>query len=118
MGRFSAISDLGLSDKILVKSMATASCIVYRSDGGKFVVCDPAVKDCSCVIVMPGTLSGPALAKALRELNSHLPVIYMSGYASEAALHGDGILEKDIRLMKPVSRAELLRAVEQSLSSR
>ena len=69
-------------------------------------------------LVMPGKLSGPELAKTLRELNSSLPVIYMSGYASVAVLNGDCLHEKDIRLMKPVSRAELLRAVEQSLSGK
>jgi len=67
-------------------------------------------------IVMPGTLQGPSLAKALRTLDPNLPVIFMSGYASEATVHGNGLRPEDIRLMKPVSTAELLKSVEKALS--
>jgi len=66
-------------------------------------------------IVMPGTLQGPALAKALREIEPDLPVVFMSGYASEENLTGDGLREDDIRLMKPVSRALLLDSVREAL---
>jgi len=62
-------------------------------------------------IVMPGKLQGTHLAKALRKLNSDLPVVFMSGYASEATVHGNGLRPEDIRLMKPVQRADLLAAL-------
>lgn len=62
-------------------------------------------------IVMPGTLQGTGLAKALRERWPNLPVLFMSGYASEATVHGNGLRPEDIRLMKPIQRAELLSAV-------
>lgn len=62
-------------------------------------------------IVMPGTLQGTDLAKALRERWPHLPVLFMSGYASEATVHGNGLRPEDIRLMKPVQRSQLLAAV-------
>lgn len=61
-------------------------------------------------IVMPGGKSGPELAKACRELDPDLPVVFMSGYASEAVMHGE-LLPGDIKLMKPVAKAELLRAL-------
>ncbi|RAK14068.1 PAS domain S-box-containing protein [Salipiger aestuarii] len=66
-------------------------------------------------IVMPGTLQGTGLARALRALNPDLPMIFMSGYASEATVHGNGLRPEDIRLMKPVPKGDLLRAVAQVL---
>ncbi|MFY0617628.1 response regulator [Shimia sp.] len=67
-------------------------------------------------IVMPGKLQGTGLAKALRERWPDLPVLFMSGYASEATVHGNGLRAEDIRLMKPVQRAELLAAVAKVIS--
>lgn len=66
-------------------------------------------------IVMPGALQGTSLAKALRELRPSLPVVFMSGYASEATVHENGFQSQDIRLMKPVRRENLLRAVKKAL---
>lgn len=66
-------------------------------------------------IVMPGHLQGPTLARALRKQDPILPVVFMSGYAREASMHGNGLRQEDIRLMKPVSRTMLLEAVEKSL---
>ena len=66
-------------------------------------------------IMMPGNLKGVALSQAIREKAPDLPVVFLSGYASEAAVHGNGLRPEDIRLMKPVMRAELLAAIKQSL---
>jgi two-component SAPR family response regulator len=44
--------------------------------------------------------------------------IFISGYASEAAVDGNGLQPGDIRLMKPVSRKELLSAVHKRLACR
>lgn len=62
-------------------------------------------------IVMPGTLQGPALAEAIRDIEPDIPCVFLSGYASEAATHGNGLNPSDIRLMKPVSRETLLKAI-------
>ena len=62
-------------------------------------------------IVMPGTLQGTGLARALRAMDPELPMIFMSGYASEATVHGNGLRPEDIRLMKPVPKDQLIRAV-------
>ena len=67
-------------------------------------------------VVMPGALLGPALAKAARQLDPELPCIFLSGYASEATVHGNGLRPSDIRLMKPVSRSDLLLAVSKAIS--
>jgi signal transduction histidine kinase/ActR/RegA family two-component response regulator len=67
-------------------------------------------------IVMPGVLQGITLAKELRELRPNLPVIFMSGYSSEASVEGNGLLASDICLMKPVLRETLLRSIDKVLS--
>jgi CheY-like chemotaxis protein len=68
-------------------------------------------------IVMPGELQGTTLARATRDLRPDLPVIFMSGYAREATVHGNGLRPEDIRLMKPVRREELLSAISKALLS-
>ena len=68
-------------------------------------------------IVMPGVLQGPTLADKIRLTNPDMRFIFLSGYASEASVYVSGIRPDDIRLMKPVSRIDLLSAVERSLSS-
>ena len=67
-------------------------------------------------IVMPGKLQGPGLAKAIRELAPDVPFIFISGYADEAVVHGNECKPEDIRLMKPVRRVDLLRAVAKALA--
>ncbi|MDV7144353.1 response regulator [Tropicimonas sp. TH_r6] len=62
-------------------------------------------------IVMPGTLQGTDLVKALREIRTELPVIFMSGYTDQATAHGMSLCGEDIHLMKPVHRSKLLEAV-------
>lgn len=76
---------------------------------------DPSFDVVLTDIVMPGRLQGPAFAKECRLLNPKTPFVFLSGYASEATVHGNGLLPEDIRLMKPVSRADLLAAVEKCL---
>ena len=66
-------------------------------------------------IVMPGTHQGPALAKEIRMIDPDLPCIFLSGYASEATVHGNGLKPSDIRLMKPANRNDLLVAVSKAL---
>jgi PAS domain S-box-containing protein len=67
-------------------------------------------------VVMPGDMTGPRLAKACRALVPDLPVIFMSGYASEALLNNSGLRSDEIRVMKPVPKSELLGALAQALS--
>jgi CheY-like chemotaxis protein len=68
-------------------------------------------------IVMPGELQGPSLAAAIREIRPDMRFIFLSGYASEATVHGNGLRAEDIRLMKPISRGALLTAIEKSLTT-
>ena len=68
-------------------------------------------------IVMPGKLQGPALAREIRSLEPEMAVVFLSGYANEAAVHGNGLRPEDIRLMKPVTKNEFLDAVQKALST-
>lgn len=68
-------------------------------------------------VVMPGRLQGPGLAKAIREIQPNIPCIFLSGYAAEATVHGNGLKPSDIRLMKPVRRSEFLDAVATALNT-
>jgi CheY-like chemotaxis protein len=67
-------------------------------------------------IVMPGELQGTTLATALRKLRPDLPIVFMSGHASEATVHGNEIRPQDVRLMKPIRREDLLHTVNKALS--
>ncbi|MGH1414360.1 MAG: PAS domain-containing protein [Pelagimonas sp.] len=68
-------------------------------------------------IVMPGQLQGPGLAQELRKIRSDLPIVFLSGYANEAKVHGNGLRREDIRLVKPVRRSDLLVAINRALLS-
>jgi len=67
-------------------------------------------------IVMPGSLQGPELAERARKLLPDLHVLFISGYPTEAAIHGNGIRPRDRHLIKPVSEKELIRNVLELLS--
>ncbi|TLP67152.1 response regulator [Parasedimentitalea maritima] len=69
-------------------------------------------------IVMPGSLQGTTLAQLLRKQAKDLPVVFLSGYASEATVRRNEVRSEDIRLTKPVRRIELLEALEKTLASR
>ena len=68
-------------------------------------------------IVMPGSLQGTDLARTLRATVPGMPVVFLSGYANDATTMGPGSRAEDIRLTKPVSRADLLKAVRTSLAT-
>lgn len=78
--------------------------------------------------VMPGTLQGQSLIKALRSVQPDLPCIILSGYAAGQAsprvttrapeTPASQIKMPDIHLAKPISRADLLRAVSGALKLR
>lgn len=67
-------------------------------------------------VVMPGQLTGPQLAEKIRAGNPDMPVIFLSGYAQEATLHGNGLPPEDIRLTKPLRMTEFLSHVELALA--
>jgi signal transduction histidine kinase/ActR/RegA family two-component response regulator len=66
-------------------------------------------------IVMPGRLQGPAFAQSCRKLRPQMPFIFLSGYAPDSTVHEGALPGGDPRLMKPISRNNLLAAVSTSL---
>ena len=66
-------------------------------------------------IVMPGKLQGTHLARKMREVRPDLQVVFMSGYATEATVHGNGVRPDDGRLMKPVSKSDLIVALNKAV---
>lgn len=63
-------------------------------------------------IVMP-QMSGPALARRLKDELGDLPVVFVSGYADQ---HADAGLDDDARFLpKPFTPADLLEVVQKSL---
>ena len=66
-------------------------------------------------VVMPGTLNGPRLAEAARELRPQLKVVFSSGYA-EGMFGSDGCAPDTIYLRKPYRKQDLVVAVRDALS--
>ena len=69
-------------------------------------------------MVMPGGLSGTALAARLRGANPELGVVYMSGYSPEAVAWRDGEPLDGRLLEKPFTRVALLECVRDALVER
>jgi PAS domain S-box-containing protein len=69
-------------------------------------------------VVMPGPLSGKALADAVSERWPAMPVVFMSGYTEDAITH-QGRLAAGVRLLaKPFRRHELAQMIRQTLDER
>ena len=68
--------------------------------------------------VMMPVMSGPATAQALRSLRPHFRILFISGYPDEPAkAGGGGGLRGAAVLLKPFSRAVLLRRVRELLDA-
>jgi PAS domain S-box-containing protein len=66
-------------------------------------------------VVLPGGRNGPALARELAIRQPALPVLYMSGYSTDA-LSGDGRLDSNHTLLeKPFTRQQLAMAVRTAI---
>lgn len=66
-------------------------------------------------VVMPGHLQGVDLAREIRKIRPGFPVVFLSGYNALPMDEGSGLLPEDVRLTKPVSRKELVAAMEKTL---
>ena len=78
----------------------------------KIFIDDPVFDLVITDIVMPGDFQGTTLAREIRRRHPKVPFVFLSGYANEATVHGNGLRSTDIRLMKPVSRKDLLKSIE------
>jgi signal transduction histidine kinase/CheY-like chemotaxis protein len=66
-------------------------------------------------IVMPGRIQGIALAESARQIDAGIDIILISGYPQEAATLGDASVQRETILTKPVSAADLMRAITEKL---
>ena len=64
-------------------------------------------------LVMPG-MSGSEVARAIREVLPHLPVLYVSGYVDEGWGGAEALLDGESFLPKPFTSEELLRKVHET----
>ncbi|WP_052700918.1 PAS domain S-box protein [Loktanella sp. S4079] len=105
--------------KIIAKTLEKQGCLVTSAMNGDEALSifqtNPHFDLLLTDIVMPGSLMGTHLAQSIRNIRDDLPVIFMSGYANEALVRGNGVHPDDIRLSKPISRADLLKAVDEAL---
>ena len=67
-------------------------------------------------VVMPGTLSSPELARLARERQPHMAVLFTSGYAQDAIVHG-GRLDPGLDLLgKPYTQDALASKIRHVLA--
>lgn len=106
---------------ILVKTLEKAGYRVTSAKTGDEALAlfkaDPRFDLLLTDIMMPGTLKGRALSRAVRETVPDLPVVFMSGYENEATDQNNEPYSDDIRLTKPVSRVDMLTAIMTSLTA-
>lgn len=107
--------------RVLRRQLRKLNFRVTEVDGGQkgldALLSDPTIQLLLTDIVMPGQLQGPELAKRARDLRPDLPVVFMSGYPQEAAIHGNGVNPSDISLMKPLKSDDLVRALRKLLDA-
>ena len=91
---------------VSVANAVSAQAVITRADNIDLLLSD---------IVLPGGLSGTDLAKWVRELDSQIKIVLMSGYPAETAT-GDRLLpRKDILLNKPFRRHQLAETLHSAL---
>lgn len=88
--------------------------VIEAADGVEAWELLQAVPDIAIVVsdtIMPGGISGRDLAARARELRPHLPILLITGYASDNALAGTAELDVPV-LRKPFDREALAAAIE------
>jgi len=68
-------------------------------------------------VVMPGGMSGRALAEAVGRHKPGLKVLYTSGYTDSAVVHHGRLDEGVLLLTKPYRKPQLAEMVRQALGS-
>jgi CheY-like chemotaxis protein len=67
-------------------------------------------------VVLPGGMSGPALAHTLQQEGNSTRFLFMSGYTGDAATAPDSKVAKPTILQKPFSQADLAAAIRKTLT--
>jgi CheY-like chemotaxis protein len=66
-------------------------------------------------VIMPGGMSGRALAEAVGRQRPNLKVLYTSGYTDSAVVHHGRLDEGVLLLTKPYRKPQLAEMVRQAL---
>ena len=67
-------------------------------------------------VVLPGELSGPALAELVRSDNIDIPFVFMSGYPANAARATSLLQPENTLLNKPFRKQDLAIALHDALN--
>lgn len=123
VGRVLLVEDNDVVRRSIRRTLEAAGYTVNEAESGDAALSimdadDPRFDVVVTDVVMPGRLQGPDLARHIRSLWPDTPVIFISGYPHEANVHGNGIRDNDISLMKPVARLDLLTAITRLLAAR
>ena len=77
---------------------------------------NPDVDLVLCDVVMPGKLQGTDLARKIKDVNPHLPVVLMSGHPFKHKHELDFTAASQL-LGKPIRQTDLIEAIEQALAN-
>ncbi|MDX1485218.1 MAG: response regulator [Alphaproteobacteria bacterium] len=66
-------------------------------------------------VILPGGVSGPALAEEVRRDDPTLPIVFMSGYPAGAAGGGPRLGADDVLLSKPFQKIQVASAIRTAL---
>src|SRR6201999_789475 len=86
-----------------------AMAIVERGDAFDLLFTD---------VIMPGGMSGRALAGAVSRQRPNIKVLYTSGYTDSAVVHHGRLDEGVLLLTKPYRKPQLAKMVRQALGGR
>ncbi len=82
------------------------------NEGLRLIEAHPEIKLLITDVGLPNGLNGRELAQAARALRPGLPVIFITGYADDAALSGDGAQDATEVVAKPFQLGHLMDRVE------
>lgn len=105
-------------EKTLTSAGYTVVTATNGDEGFQIYKRDPNFDLIMTDVIMPGKLQGPAMAQKIREVSPDMKFIFLSGYTSEATVGGNELDAEDLRLMKPVSRSDLLAAVAKAVGTK
>ena len=108
--------DVRESTQILLESLGYT--VVAAEDGREALAKPDASPDVALLlsdIVLPGGMSGMELAKEVSNRRPEIRALYMSGYASKAADHNDGLKPGLNFIQKPFSKTALDRTIRRIL---
>lgn len=88
------------------------------TEGARFLDSSASIDLLLADVVLPGGMGGPAFATQARHFRPDLKVLFMSGYAPEVLMEESDLGQDAYLLSKPFRKAELARAVRDTLDGR